>query len=205
MSAMLEAAGPGHWNDPDQLVTGNPGLSLSEQQAQFALWSIFAAPLLVSTDLQTISAASRDILLNREVIAVNQDAWGRQGYCVEGCAHSLRVYVRELAPLEVADNLGAATEAVSSRRWAVVLANFNPIFGKVAMTFAPRHHLPERLFQSFESNSDVLFSARDILAHEDLGIYPNNITVAVEESSVVMIVVTLMEASDVGLWAVSER
>ena len=40
---MVRAAG--HWNDPDMLVVGNPGLSIAEQQAQFALWAIVAAPL----------------------------------------------------------------------------------------------------------------------------------------------------------------
>jgi hypothetical protein len=49
---MVRAAGPGHWNDPDMLVIGNPGLSISEQQTQFALWSLFAAPLMISADLR---------------------------------------------------------------------------------------------------------------------------------------------------------
>ncbi len=75
----LEAyAGPGHWNDPDMLQVGN-GLSDTEDRSHFSLWAILAAPLLAGNDLRRMSAATRDILLNREVIAVDQDALGVQG------------------------------------------------------------------------------------------------------------------------------
>ncbi len=65
---MVSAAGPGHWNDPDMLMVGNPGLSLSEQKVQFFIWAILAAPLYISSDLRSISAASLAVLKNSEVI-----------------------------------------------------------------------------------------------------------------------------------------
>ncbi|HEY7513945.1 MAG TPA: glycoside hydrolase family 27 protein, partial [Vicinamibacteria bacterium] len=75
----LEAyAGPGHWNDPDMLQVGN-GLAAEEDRAHFSLWAILAAPLLAGNDLRGMSATTREILLNREVIAVDQDPMGRQG------------------------------------------------------------------------------------------------------------------------------
>jgi len=82
----------------DMLVVGNPGLSISEQLAQFSLWAIFAAPLMISADLRNMPHASADILLNREIIAVNQDKLGRQGWCADGSNRNHRVYVRELVP-----------------------------------------------------------------------------------------------------------
>lgn len=36
-------AGPGHWNDPDELIIGDFGLSLDQQMAQMALWAIYAS------------------------------------------------------------------------------------------------------------------------------------------------------------------
>ena len=45
-----------------------------------AMWAIFAAPLIMSTDLRTIRPESKDILLNKRVIAVNQDKLGIQGH-----------------------------------------------------------------------------------------------------------------------------
>ena len=67
------------------LIVGNFGLSQSEEQTQFALWAIFAAPLFMSNDLRMISAESKEILQNREVISVNQDrglhsAWHRPAF-----------------------------------------------------------------------------------------------------------------------------
>lgn len=45
-------AGPGHWNDPDMLEVGNPGLSLEESQSHFSLWCMLAAPLIAGNDLR---------------------------------------------------------------------------------------------------------------------------------------------------------
>jgi alpha-galactosidase len=71
-----EFAGPGHWNDPDMLEVGNGGMSEDEYRAHFGLWAMLAAPLIAGNDLSAMSAATRAILTNREVIAVDQDALG---------------------------------------------------------------------------------------------------------------------------------
>jgi hypothetical protein len=76
-------AGPGHWNDADMLETGNPGLTLTEQQSQFTLWSELASPLLLSTDVGALSGAPLAIVSNKDVIAVDQDPLGRQGTVVQ--------------------------------------------------------------------------------------------------------------------------
>lgn len=177
---LVRAAGQGGWNDPDMLVIGNPGLSISEQQAQFALWAIFAAPLMMSTDLRTISQESRAILLNPDVIAVNQDPLGRQGWCAETSVLPGRVWVRELAPTwwDKKDGKDACPLGTSDS-WAVVLENRNTIFWKQPVTFDPQRHLP---------NGDHWhsFFVRDLLGQSDLGVYENNFTALVDESSVAM-------------------
>ena len=79
-NVVLDAyAAPGHWNDPDMLEIGNGGMSTTEYRSQFNLWSIMAAPLLIGTDLRKITPADLQILLNKEVIAIDQDPLGRQG------------------------------------------------------------------------------------------------------------------------------
>lgn len=70
--------GPGGWNDPDMLEVGNGGMTDVEYRTHFALWCLMAAPLLIGTDLTALSLATRQILTNRHLIAVNQDALGRQ-------------------------------------------------------------------------------------------------------------------------------
>ncbi|XP_066155959.1 alpha-N-acetylgalactosaminidase-like [Euwallacea fornicatus] len=72
-------AGPGHWNDPDMLLIGNYGLSYDQSKAQMAIWAILAAPLMMSVDLRTIETPYRELLLNKAVIAINQDSLGVQG------------------------------------------------------------------------------------------------------------------------------
>jgi alpha-galactosidase len=78
-SRLAPYAGPGHWNDPDMLEIGNGGMNNTEYRTHFSLWCLLAAPLMAGNDLRTMSAATLDILNNREVIAVDQDPLGKQG------------------------------------------------------------------------------------------------------------------------------
>ena len=72
-------AGPGHWNDPDMLEVGNGGMTDTEYRSHFSFWSLLAAPLIAGNDLRSMRPEIQDILTNKEVIAINQDALGRQG------------------------------------------------------------------------------------------------------------------------------
>ncbi len=75
-------AGPGHWNDPDMLEIGNGGMNPDQYRTQMSLWSLLAAPLLAGNDLSKMDATTKSILMNKEVIAVDQDELGAQGYRV---------------------------------------------------------------------------------------------------------------------------
>lgn len=75
-------AGPGHWNDPDNLIIGyarNNKQTIEEQRAQFSFWSLLAAPLFLGNDIRNMPEEIKDIITNQEVIAVNQDKLGKQG------------------------------------------------------------------------------------------------------------------------------
>lgn len=72
-------AGPDHWNDPDMMEVGN-GMTVAEDRAHFSLWAIVAAPLIAGNDLRAMSKETIEILTNKEVIAVNQDSLGVQGF-----------------------------------------------------------------------------------------------------------------------------
>jgi alpha-galactosidase len=75
-------ARPGAFNDPDMLEVGNGSLTEGEQRVQFSVWSILAAPLLAGNDLTHMTDATRAILTNSEVIALDQDPLGLQGALV---------------------------------------------------------------------------------------------------------------------------
>ncbi len=85
----------GHWNDPDMLEVGNGGMTPEQYRAHFSLWAILAAPLIAGNDLRTMSQETKDILLNEEVIAVDQDPAGLQGVIVDQQG-PVKVYARPL-------------------------------------------------------------------------------------------------------------
>ncbi|MFJ8386472.1 ricin-type beta-trefoil lectin domain protein [Streptomyces sp. NPDC094438] len=71
-------AGPGNWNDPDFLLAGDPGLTADESRSQVALWSMMAAPMILSSDVAALSQAGRSALGNSGLLAIDQDSLGRQ-------------------------------------------------------------------------------------------------------------------------------
>jgi alpha-galactosidase len=95
-AGLARFAGPGHWNDPDMLEVGNGKLTDADGRTQMSLWAILAAPLLAGNDLTKMTAETREILCNREVITIDQDAAGKQGdrIAAEG---PLEVWMRPLA------------------------------------------------------------------------------------------------------------
>jgi alpha-galactosidase len=118
-------AGPGAWNDPDMLEVGNPGLSDTESRAHFSLWALLNAPLLAGNDLRSMSAATRTILTNSEVIAVNQDWGGRQGHKISDNGN-LEVWRKPMSNGSVATvllNRGNTTATVSTTASALGLGS----------------------------------------------------------------------------------
>jgi alpha-galactosidase len=102
-SQYWHVAKPGAWNDPDMLEVGNGGMSRDEYRAHFSLWAVMAAPLVAGNDVRTMmdstrtAAATREILLNRDVIAVDQDPLGVQGTIVENWPPELQVWAKPMA------------------------------------------------------------------------------------------------------------
>jgi alpha-galactosidase len=107
-------AGPGHWNDPDMLEIGNGHMTDDEYRTHMSLWALAAAPLLAGNDIRTMTPATKEILLNREVIAVDQDSLGKQASPIG--TGDIKTWIKPLADGSVAVgvvNLGA-TEATAS-------------------------------------------------------------------------------------------
>jgi alpha-galactosidase len=93
---LYRSGGPGGWNDPDLLQIGNGGSTLTEYQSEFSLWAEMSAPLIASTNVADLSAASLAIYENPGVIAVDQDALGRPGVPISS-ADGLWVLSKQLA------------------------------------------------------------------------------------------------------------
>jgi alpha-galactosidase len=109
-------AGPGHWNDPDMLVVGRPGLSLTESRSHFTLWALMAAPLMAGNDIRTMSGDVSATLRNSRLIAVNQDRLGAGGRRVRDDGNT-EVFAKPLSDGSVAVGLfnrGGSTATIST-------------------------------------------------------------------------------------------
>jgi alpha-galactosidase len=93
-------AGPGHFNDPDMLEAGKLA-NVNEDRAHFAMWAIMAAPLIAGNDIRSMSTATRDILTNAEIVAVDQDPLGSQGRLVASPGTNLQVWSKTLSGTNV--------------------------------------------------------------------------------------------------------
>jgi len=116
---LAQYASSGHWNDPDMLEVGNGGMTDAEYKTHMSLWAILAAPLLAGNDIRDMSSDTKEILLNREVIAVNQDKGGKQGKRILQSGDQ-EIWVRELAGNDLAIGLfnrGSASADITVR-WA---------------------------------------------------------------------------------------
>jgi len=91
-NGLEQYAGPGGWNDPDMLMVGlwgkgkssSPdkrfhGCSFVEYRSHFALWAMLAAPLILNCDVRNLDQQTKEIILNKEIIAIDQDSLGVQG------------------------------------------------------------------------------------------------------------------------------
>jgi alpha-galactosidase len=93
-AAAPQAAGPGHWNDPDYLAPGQ-GMSVAQFRSQLSMWAMLAAPLMIGDDLTKISSASLAAVQNTEVIAVDQDPAGVQATLLSSAGNG-EVWVKPL-------------------------------------------------------------------------------------------------------------
>jgi alpha-galactosidase len=157
--ALASYAGPGHWNDPDMLEVGNGGMTDTEYRSHFSLWAILAAPLIAGNDLRDMRPEIHDILTNKEVIAVDQDALGREGERVWKSG-DLEVWAKQIRD--------------GSR--AVVLLNRGSTKQEISANW-----------EDLGYPSHVSASVRDLWQHKDLGKFDGKFSAPVASHGVVMI------------------
>ena len=153
-------AGPGAWNDPDMLEVGNGGMTDDEYRAHFGMWAMLAAPLIAGNDLRAMSPAIRDILLNPEVIAVDQDPRGRQARKVWDGGGGLSLWSREL------EQPGARAVALLNRSEAA--ATIAAEWGQLGLPPGPA-------------------SVRDLWARQDRGVADGRYAALVPPHAVVLL------------------
>jgi alpha-galactosidase len=154
-------AGPGHWNDPDMLEVGNGGMTVTEYRAHFSLWAMLAAPLIAGNDLRDMKPEIRDILTQKEVIAVDQDEAGKEGR---------RVWKD--------GNLEVWSKPLQDGSRAVVLFNRGTEDKKISVEW-----------QDLGYPSHLSAKVRDLWQSKDLGDYKGTFSASVGPHSVVMVTI----------------
>jgi alpha-galactosidase len=130
-----DAAGPpaksgiawGHWNDPDYLGP-ELGMTSTQAQSQFSMWAMLAAPLILGSDPRSLSSTSISMLKNPQVIAIDQDSLGAQGWLVSQIGAGQQVWVKPLASGARAValfNRGSSAQQITTSARAVGLPNVN--------------------------------------------------------------------------------
>jgi len=157
-AGLSKYAGPGHWNDPDMLEVGNGRMTAEEYRTHMSLWSLLAAPLLAGNDLSKMSDETKSILLNKEVIAIDQDSLGKQGDRV-WAKGALEVWAKPL----------------SNGKVAVGLFNRSLEAAPVSVRFA-------------DAGAKSSAKVRDVWAGKDLGTKQGSYTANVAAHGVVLLV-----------------
>jgi alpha-galactosidase len=145
--------GPGHWNDPDMLEVGNVKMTTVEYRSHFSFWCLLAAPLMAGNDLRNMTPETKEILLNKEVIAIDQDPLGMQGRKIadfgatevwmkllSGSARAVILFNRGsvAAPITVTwEQLGLAPGVEAQVRDLWAKKDLKPAKGRFASTVAP--------------------------------------------------------------------
>jgi len=162
-NAGLEAfAGPGHWNDPDMLEVGNGGMTATEYKAHFSFWALLAAPLMAGNDVRSMSRETKEILLNKEVIAIDQDQLGEQGR---------RIWKK--------DDLEVWSRSLADGSRAVILFNRGKAPADISVTW-----------EQIGYPAHLRATVRDLWQHKDVGIFNNSYSATVDSHAVAMVKVT---------------
>ena len=155
------AQSPGHYNDPDMLIVGMSGFTLAQNRNHFAMWAISGAPLLAGNNLATMSADTKSVLTNTEVIAIDQDPLANQGKKISD-SNGLQVYSKELS---------------DAGRRAVLLLNRGTAAGTITVKFA-------------DIGLGNTVTVRDIWAAKDLGEKTTSYATSVPASDSVLLMIT---------------
>lgn len=165
---LAKYAGPGHWNDPDMLEVGNGGMTTEEYKTHFSLWCMLAAPLMAGNDLQNMSQENKEILTNTEVIALDQDTLGKQGFCSRDNG-DYEIWIKKLA-----NNEKAACLLNRGDEEKDVMVDLNVLLKASDNYWAPDQYKLED------------YKVRDLWEHKDLKLDKNTLLIKMPPHSVIV-------------------
>lgn len=161
---------PDAWNDYDMMEVGN-GMTAGEDRAHFALWCLFDSPLIMGNDVRTASKETVDILSNKEVIAINQDPLGIEGFRYMA-KDSLEIWVKPLA----------------NDSWAICFLNRNTETYKLDFDWN-KQIIEDTIFNKKINFSQGVYSMRNVYTKKDIGTTKNKLQTNIPARDVLFVVV----------------
>ena len=164
-------AGPNHWNDPDMLEVGN-GLTPAQNRSHFSLWSILAAPLIAGNDLRSMTEETRSVLTNKDVIAVNQDVLGIQGFRYTN-KDSVQTWIKPLADGD----------------WAICIVNRSSVSKPIEFNWQAEN-VTDTIFNKNLDSKSITYKLRDLWSHKDVGNTKKPLKATIQPYDVLMLRLT---------------
>ena len=164
------AAGPNHWNDLDMMEVGN-GMSTAEDRSHFAMWNILSSPLILGNDLRTANANTINLLTNTEVLSINKDSLGIQGFRVSN-----------------KDDLEIWAKPLSNGSWAMAFINMSDIDFDLNYDWQASI-IEDSIYNRKIDSKNKTYTVRDLFAHKDLVNSSQNLKTKIKKHDVLLILV----------------
>ncbi|MHC0441235.1 glycoside hydrolase family 27 protein [Flavobacterium sp. 3-210] len=148
-------SGPDHWNDFDMMEVGNE-MNDTEDKSHFAMWCMLSSPLFTGNDYRKMSKETLAILTNKDLIAVNQDKLGIQGF----------KYAAE-------DGLEVWVKPLSDGNWAITFLNRSDVAKKVNFDFKG-NSIKDADFGYEADFNKVTYKIKDLWKNKEIGTTKKN-------------------------------
>ncbi|UII32291.1 glycoside hydrolase family 27 protein [Fulvivirga ulvae] len=162
------ATGPDHWNDFDMMEVGN-GMTAAEDRSHFAMWSLLASPLIMGNDLRSATEETIKTLTNKEVIGVNQDSLGIQGFRVANDGN-IEIWAKPLA----------------NGSWAMTFVNMNEKPAELSFDWS-EHTITDAETGKRLNTKEKTYQVKDLFNHKKLKNTKNKLKATIGVHDVLMV------------------
>jgi alpha-galactosidase len=160
---MIMTGGQGCKGQTSEEALHCPGQNDNEYRTEFSIYAITGSPILIGTDVRNFTDIMKELILNEEVLAVNQDYMSTVGDYYKVCGGKESVWARKL----------------SDGRIAVAISNYED--GDVTMQVC---------FKDLFGSSATTMAVRDLWKKSDLGNFQTSYSVSVAAHDTVFVALT---------------
>ena len=140
------------------------GCTDEEYRTHFSLWAIMNSPLMIGCDIRHMTPATKEILTNKDVIAINQDIECRGPYCIKQWNNP--------------DNVFSLVKPLANGDYAIGMFNFGDRAGEMSLQFWDI---------GLPAASGRGLSVYDCWKHEELGTFTERFVTTVEPHGCVVL------------------